>query len=631
MNENLSDEDLKSSIAFMTNPPIINDLKTPAKRNLLSTNRISFDIDSKPKATNQIDFDIDSKPIVKGQIIDSEDVLTNQELSSLLTNQCPVEMTECVDRLGTSILNLIDHVQEIEVGVLQREEVATDLIAITAGLTGLANSMGVDQQGTFQDLWSGINELSACVDGIDLQDLQDSLTNVSINVTRIEEQLLKNDSHWKILAMKWLPKIQSHETSITNMKLKLESQSNLSKVVPAPHDLSSMLLGIQAPSITPTQIFSSDQDKDRQITELKNKLIDLESRLLNQENKLNEYDNQSAPGTSRNEAITGLGFKGVTYKQYYFSNPAEVKLWMKKNMTHPSHGLFVDLNSFSEFFGGDRYIEMKATLNELYMSTKIGHSTIADSVVAASFQNILPGAYARVSSIGRSTSEAEMVSQAELPGLPSFSKWDARDGRNGRRFWIRDETRKTEQQLDGWIRTQLAGPAQLLGKDLLVDSCAMSEALYTFISTSYDDTMHSGKFDSDQAWALTSSFVKRIFTELSHVRVIARDGVHVDDPWSTGATFLFATLKAHVIMEQFMRLSIKDHPSISSEMVKFVCYSQPASDASALESRVTAVEALQRSDQSILSKLEPRVKRMETWKAEADKWIKKLKEKTGLS
>ena len=66
-------------------------------------------------------------------------------------------------------------------------------------------------------------------------------------------------------------------------------------------------------------------------------------------------------------------------------------------------------------------------------------------------------------------------------------------------------------------------------------------------------------------------------------------------------------------------------------MVKFVCYSQPVSDASGLESRVTAVEALQRSDQSTLSKLEPRFKHMETWQAEADKWIKKLKEKTGLS
>ena len=52
------------------------------------------------------------------------------------------------------------------------------------------------------------------------------------------------------------------------------------------------------------------------------------------------------------------------------------------------------------------------------MTTKIGHSTIVDSVVVASFQNILPGAYARVLSIGRSTLEAEvLLSQAELPGL----------------------------------------------------------------------------------------------------------------------------------------------------------------------------------------------------------------------
>ena len=50
-----------------------------------------------------------------------------------------------------------------------------------------------------------------------------------------------------------------------------------------------------------------------------------------------------------------------------------------------------------------------------------------------------------------------------------------------------------------------------------------------------------------------------------------------------------------------------------------MCYSHPASDASALESQVTAVEALQRSDQSTLSKLEPRVKHLETWKVEADK------------
>ena len=181
-----------------------------------------------------------------------------------------------------------------------------------------------------------------------------------------------------------------------------------------------------------------------------------------------------------------------------------------------------------------------------------------------------------------------------------------------KRYWIRDETRKTEQQIDGCIRSQLSGPAQLLAKDLLMDFFSMSDVLYTFISTSYEDTMQSGKFDGDQSWTLTCSFVKRIFQEIGFVRVVARDGIHVEDHWTTSAKFLFATLKTHNVMQKFMKLSIKDHPSIISEIVKFVCYSQPAADALELMTRVTAVESMQRADQGNIAKVDTRTKRIET-------------------
>jgi peptidoglycan hydrolase CwlO-like protein len=61
-------------------------------------------------------------------------------------------------------------------------------------------------------------------------------------------------------------------------------------------------------------------------------------------------------------------------------------------------------------------------------------------------------------------------------------------------------------------------------------------------------------------------------------------------------------------------------------MVKFVCYSQPATSASDLFSQVQAVESVQRSDQSNISKLEAHTKRIETGKSDVDKSIKKLKE-----
>ena len=130
---------------------------------------------------------------------------------------------------------------------------------------------------------------------------------------------------------------------------------------------------------------------------------------------------------------------------------------------------------------------------------------------------------------------------------------------------------------------------------------------WCFITQAYEDILHAGKFEPQQCWSLTCAFVKRIFTELGHVRVTARDGINVNDPWGTAATFLFATLKAHVVMQDFMRHSIKDHPSISSEMLKFVCYSQPANSATELLTCLAGVEALQRSDQSNISKMDTKL------------------------
>jgi hypothetical protein len=90
---------------------------------------------------------------------------------------------------------------------------------------------------------------------------------------------------------------------------------------------------------------------------------------------------------------TKLGMSGVTYKKnFYFHNEEKLKDWLKSNMTHPSHRLFVDIMSFSNFFVGNGYIECSITHNDLYLTNKIGYATMADSIVATLFQNILPPA-----------------------------------------------------------------------------------------------------------------------------------------------------------------------------------------------------------------------------------------------
>ena len=114
----------------------------------------------------------------------------------------------------------------------------------------------------------------------------------------------------------------------------------------------------------------------------------------------------------------------------------------------------------------------------------------------------------------------------------------------------KDETCKTEAQLENWIWTQLTGSTQVLTHDILHNQYAMTHDLYTFIITSYEDTMHSIKFDSTQAWKLTSSFFKKIFTEIGYARFSVGYAINIGSPWSSGVGIIFATLHSNYVMNR---------------------------------------------------------------------------------
>ena len=130
------------------------------------------------------------------------------------------------------------------------------------------------------------------------------------------------------------------------------------------------------------------------------------------------------------------------------------------------------------------------------MSDKIIYVTKADSIVGTSFQTILAAPYGKVIT---GSFDVDVIAQVILPGLSTFQKQDVRDGRSGRKYWIKDESRKTKAQLKNWIWNQLTGITQVLTRNILHYLHTMLYALYTFIRTSYKDTTHSGKFDSTPA------------------------------------------------------------------------------------------------------------------------------------
>ena len=627
IDESKSTSELQNAIDSMVDHDISAFLKTPSKLAVIK---------------NKVEETTEEEKKMKREYAELKSNLQafNPSVTSMINNANSLDdLKSIMQSQNDDFIELFRHLGESLFSRNIFNDISTDLRTLSDSVSFIKQSLGTNDSAIFPSAWTGIHDIYAAIDGFDLEDLEASIESTSFDVEVLNEHKAKMIAYWEALGKNWLPRIESLSQEVTQLKSKINNSLKASQLGQNYQTLDS-LLGTSTPSHPrSTQVRFADNlggdsslpssASTMEILELKNMVASLSAKVVSLEQDLSEKVGSDGTSNHENSFSQGqLGQVGVQYRHLFFKDPKDLESWMKTHMTHPGHGLFVDLVSFCEFFGNDRYVERNVTLNEVYMSSKIGYSTIQDSIVASSFQNVLPAAYGRshLQSKNNTDDEQYLLAQPELPSLPTFSKWDNRDGNNGRRFWIRSETRKTEQQLDGCIRSQLSGAAQVLAKDLLMDSYSMSEALYTFISTSYEDTMHSGKFDSTQAWKLTCSFVKRIFQEIAMERVVARDGIDVGNPWNTAAKFLFATLKAHEVMADFMKLSIKDHPSISSEMVKFVCYAQPSNDASEFLTRIAGVESLQRADQSNISKLESRLKKVETWKSDADKLLKKLKE-----
>ena len=44
--------------------------------------------------------------------------------------------------------------------------------------------------------------------------------------------------------------------------------------------------------------------------------------------------------------------------------------------------------------------------------------------------------------VSNGSSNVDVTDQVEFKGIPTGEKWEVRDGRSGRKYWIKDETRK---------------------------------------------------------------------------------------------------------------------------------------------------------------------------------------------
>lgn len=105
--------------------------------------------------------------------------------------------------------------------------------------------------------------------------------------------------------------------------------------------------------------------------------------------------------------------------------------------------------------------------------------------------------------------------------------------------------------------------------------------------------------------------MKWIFQDLSDSRVTGRDAKDSDDELQTAAEYLWATLKTHKVMAEYLSSNFDDHPALASVRTKFVTYNNFESNIGELEARLSKAQKDLNAQNSSIGKLANRVHTLE--------------------
>lgn len=192
-----------------------------------------------------------------------------------------------------------------------------------------------------------------------------------------------------------------------------------------------------------------------------------------------------------------------------------------------------------------------------------------------------------------------------MPTLGSAELWyDPTTG-----YGLKDQIRKGLVAIRRQFTTQIHLMEHEKSRTLAAACLDASEhfiaCLSEYISSVYDE-LKTGGYDEKKAWKLTCTLVRRIFEQLYNVQVSAKDAQSYDGVGGvTTALVVYATLKAHDVMREFVDASFENHPSIASEYVKFLTKNSQANSVGTIVADVDKLStklSLLESTKSLLKK-----------------------------
>jgi hypothetical protein len=283
---------------------------------------------------------------------------------------------------------------------------------------------------------------------------------------------------------------------------------------------------------------------------LANKVVkQIETRMVDMEHKLSGL---LAKGDERAIKFAGLGFQSISHSN----------AWLETELRkHPS-GLIVDVHMVLEHIHyALEGIDTIATMEKLY---KIKVTCIADSVAMTSFDTKTPKFFCKTQ--GHKVLKGDA---SYLDAIPTQSDWA--DVATGFKMRLQEALAEFQESHGTFIdqAVEIGSKPHTLAHAALTESAAWLIGFIQFVDEYYRE-LSKAKFGSGKAWHVTTRLAKRILDEVGAQRYGVQNAFQVGDSRQICQQIVWAVLKSHDVMLAYKRLNFKNHPSIATELVKFL-------------------------------------------------------------
>lgn len=476
-------------------------------------------------------------------------------------------------------------VEESHTSVVKDLKILRDVTThIKRGL-GCPKEFGTDKSTT---LWTVLNNRHKDIEGKfnNLNTKQDHANEVMGCITEVQHSLQQNlveqaeDQELQNHALQ--QKLATYERKLELMEAtNLEYERRFNAIFPILLDYKSNIRGNEIGSAGVTE----------QLATLTSKIQELESRVPPCSLLSTPFDEGRISGVKppideiiqdikaqlhiMNQRIVG---GGVQIGTKVFQSFDDVQAWVTIELPCKRYGLFVDAVSLLDFFSFLGHTDNEKQLSAFHNQQRAGFATQYESRVATSIQNLFPHVF------GKPGSEESQY----LPAIPDSDKWD--NGIHGLKHSIGKGMGLVESQVENAINTVLAPypEARRIAQECLYKAKRFVTELCTFISEDFNNWKARGHGKKD-AWKMTSVCVRRIFEEIHAERVIARDGYDHNDIQFTTSKILWATWKAHGVMEKYLKHQFYEHPSVAAVLARHLADNYVKPD-DALSTKFTLLE-----------------------------------------